>query len=1359
MSGNVLGGSVDLDIHGTPSLKGPVAYTVTKARLDNLSMSNGDTQFTGNLSGHLEGPSLGEVSGQLGVTSSAAMVNGHVLAPIRFDADVDNGKAVIQLVSGIWQSRVEALGWVRPFDSRPAFAVEGFFDGMDVSPIVQAVQRSTLDGHFNASGNGRDMMAVLELTPSTVNNLAIENAAVTLAAEDQQASTTLTMNSDQGVINIRGDVVLGDTVRFTLEEASWSELDVAALLGLDIKGRSTGRAAFSGLVEGDVVSGQGALFVWDSQVGPAAVEQLESTVVLGSNRLSTAFSSRVARSEVEGSIDASWSEASNPTWRVEARFNGVDASTLGSQIRTDLTGDLVATGYDNEPRQVDLVIADSRINEQPLDSAWIAVSYNDGAWPIAAGIDWRGGQVRLNGEASQESVMARELSFAGLDLGAVLGSDGLETRLNGTVSGLGVSLGDTMQAAGILNLSASSVNEQAIDTAYADIQYSGGSAQASANVDLGSGSIRLDTLRFLTAEGAPDWSLQASAQDADLSGLGLPPGKLNGKLDIAGTGIESNDLAVHLGHVELDGSVLGDWEISKLRSDVSWEDGVLTVDTLDTRSNALRLNGSGGIVLSGTQEAVFAAGGALLDAGPLASLTGIGELSSGHQSGDTLWLNARSNADGVFLAGRVVQTGGTFDDLRWLDLDADVSGRWVRGAPPAGRLSAAVSRLSVPGVSAQSTFLDLALQDDTLAFAGSVNIDSRRSARLRGFADLQQKKVLAERVSLDLDQDRWHLDQETTVSFAEGVRFRNLLLTADDQEIALDGILNFGGQQTLGLTVYDFRLGSVADLLGYDGIDGVLNGSVRLRGPAEAPEIRGSLDLVLESLGTMTGSANYAEGQVQVDASLADLKAGTLELAGTVPADLRLRRDSTVVGSQEMRLAAEADDFGVHWIAPWLDEEVIGSVGGTLTGSIGIAGTPDTPDLSGAAAYSEGEIHLPMLGISVTDIEADIRLEGDTAFVTHVGATSGGTLTGTGTIGIEALALGEMALNATLDRFLAADNRESSSHVTGDIEVRGTLSAPEVTGTVRLTATDIHPTQAGSEAALGLVAFTEADLQMLERHFNIRATEADTATFDLYEALSMNVDVIIGDDVWLRARQNPEMHVLLTGVVGLTKEPYQEPQIQGTVQAVPVRSYIRQFGRRFDIQTGRVTFVGPATDPLLDFRASYEVTQRGGGQDAVTIIMDVEGSLHGSDGLELELSSEPISLDQADIISYIATGRPAADAFQLAGTGTLQVGGDLARQQLAQLIAAAAGAGLGLDVVEIQMEGSRGATITAGKYVSRRLFASVSLPLSASEDSGAADSRSNRELTIEYSIFAWLLARLRSNPSTMGVSLLYQYVY
>ena len=121
----------------------------------------------------------------------------------------------------------------------------------------------------------------------------------------------------------------------------------------------------------------------------------------------------------------------------------------------------------------------------------------------------------------------------------------------------------------------------------------------------------------------------------------------------------------------------------------------------------------------------------------------------------------------------------------------------------------------------------------------------------------------------------------------------------------------------------------------------------------------------------------------------------------------------------------------------------------------------------------------------------------------------------------------------------------------------------------------------------------------------------------------------------------------------------------------------------------------------------------------------------------------------------MATGRPAADAFQLGGGSALQSGGDLALRQLSSLVAGAAGAGLGLDVVQIDTEAAGGVTVTAGKYVSRKLFASVKWPITKESTTTSTTIESNKELVIEYTLYPWLLARMRGDAGAVGLSLLY----
>ncbi len=125
------------------------------------------------------------------------------------------------------------------------------------------------------------------------------------------------------------------------------------------------------------------------------------------------------------------------------------------------------------------------------------------------------------------------------------------------------------------------------------------------------------------------------------------------------------------------------------------------------------------------------------------------------------------------------------------------------------------------------------------------------------------------------------------------------------------------------------------------------------------------------------------------------------------------------------------------------------------------------------------------------------------------------------------------------------------------------------------------------------------------------------------------------------------------------------------------------------------------------------------------------------------------------MISYIATGRPAGEAFQgIGSTGT-----DLVLSQITSLVASTAGAELGLDVVEIEQDATRGTTVTAGKYLSHRFFATVSWPISISSDEGTSTNTTAQYVTIEYELFNCLLLRMISDGSTVEFNLLYEYTY
>ncbi|MDH3225379.1 MAG: translocation/assembly module TamB, partial [Gemmatimonadota bacterium] len=175
-------------------------------------------------------------------------------------------------------------------------------------------------------------------------------------------------------------------------------------------------------------------------------------------------------------------------------------------------------------------------------------------------------------------------------------------------------------------------------------------------------------------------------------------------------------------------------------------------------------------------------------------------------------------------------------------------------------------------------------------------------------------------------------------------------------------------------------------------------------------------------------------------------------------------------------------------------------------------------------------------------------------------------------------------------------------------------------------------------------------------------------------------------------------------------------------------------------------FQGPPLQPQVRLSASYDIPSRDNpGGSEVVIRLDVEGR---PDSLRLILSSTP-SMDNADIVSYIATGRPAAQSLSgSGGTPTVsEVGVELAAGRLTSAVEGLAADAIGLDVVEIRREGPRDAVFVAGRYVSPRLYIGFQQPVSFGSEGGSVQQSLGQRVEIEYEAFRWLLLNLEGGRS------------
>ncbi|MDX1547126.1 MAG: translocation/assembly module TamB [Rhodothermales bacterium] len=1392
-----------LDLDATFALGEGVAYQLDGRVQDldpNFFLADdfAPTRLSGTVRADLRGDSLEVLDGTARLRLTDARYGEYALDGAVASATFRNGTASLDLETALRGARFDVDGTVRPFAAVPTYDLRGQVSSLDLGRFTEGgTQSSDITGTFRLEGRGfapdeARATATVQLAPSRINRYTIQDGRLTATLADGDLRFDTALELPEGAVAARGTADLGtETLTYRIDEGSFRNLDLAALTGDTTRSSLTGTFSLRGSGTDpatDLRLDDLRLTLDDSYYGTYDVNDATLTGRLRGGRLDFDLAADLEGGDVDVAGTARPFDGVPTYTLTRGTFADVDIGELtGDPTRqSDLTGRILrldGRGFDPRTAQIDaeLELSESSYNRQQIDAARLTASLRQGLLDLDATLETPEGQTRL---AGQLDLTGDDLTFAlaegtltGLNLGALLGIDGLDTALSGTVDAFDVRGTDpeTMRLLLDMDLSRSRINRATVEAGSLFVSLDDGFARLATVLTLEEGSAVVSGSGALFAE-RPTYEALGRLTNVDvaaLAGLDTTRARLTGAFGLQGEGFDPETMRLDA-RVDLAESVYDSVRVDTLATRFTLAGGVLALDTLAVASNVARVRAGGPIALfDSTAASDFRLRADLRDPGPLRGFIGADVFSLG---GGEVTAHVHGPPGSLLFDGAVSLRSLIYNDVRLAGLEGSTSGRFRPGLEPElFEVRAEMGYFSLPALTVQDTDFEAVYQNDEVRFSLGLEVDTRRDARLSGRIDLrpESQRFVVEALDLRFDDDRWELLQEASVTYGDAYRVSGLLLYSDDQQVAVDGVIDLDGEQSLVLTIENFRIGAVADLLEFRGLDGTLDGSLVLTGPAVAPNLEGTLafDVISfeQAVGDLDLAVRYDSLRLHTEALLTHVDGSTLALDGFVPLDLRLRepeapgqgavqvRQAGTVGSEEVNLELTADRFNIGWIEPFLDPETVREVEGRLTGGVTVTGTFDRPLLAGEAMLGDARLALPALGVEYTDVRAEAVLADNQVQLAHLELHTGddGSLIGHGTIDLAQLTLGQFDLEASADEFRAIDTREYRIVTDADLRLRGTTEAPVVTGTAELLSADIYLTETTAASQFGPVQLTEADVQMLENNFGLRLSEADTSTFDLYEAMTLDLDVQMERDVWLRSRKNPDMNIQFTGELDLTKAPYAEERIFGTIEVIPERSYLQEFGRRFNLESGTLTFNGPATNPYLDLAARYDVRSRGSQGTEIAITLGVEGRL---DDLDLELTSNPPT-DQTNIVSYLATGRPADKAFRLGGT--LDVGTDLALSQLTNVIENAAGSELGLDVIEIRQEGLQGATITAGKYLSRKFYASVSWPINFSESATEAGtpSSSGREFTVEYELFYWLLARLTSDGTTVRVNLLYEYAY
>ncbi|MXW33489.1 MAG: hypothetical protein F4100_10175 [Rhodothermaceae bacterium] len=1339
-------------------VRGSIQVGTPSVHLDTLGFENFNLKYlfadlagelTGSLRGHVDGVSWDSLNGKIDGNLGTGVLAGVPIESASMSGDMEEGIMQVQLDSRLALGSLGLAGTVHP--SSGSGQLTGQFRDLNTQ-VLDPQHKSALSGNFTVAWKD-SLEGYMELLSGQLGTLGVTCGELRLYSGDE-------------ILQLAG-ILRGDSTRIALE-ASRQESGLTGRLEVDaldvgaLMNRQNMRSQISLTVESttnwppDSITVQ--IEVQPSSWNQIPVTQAHAELLLWGQDLDVR--GRIAFPSGNVILGGSaYFGASSPEWVLErGQIEGLDLRDLGIGIETELNAQLQLSGRGLQNASGQLHVVPSRMNHETISDGVISLEMSDqeaiidSRFTIGSG----GFQARANVDpfAAQPTVNLSRGAFQQVDVGALAGLDSFSTLLTGRVDSL--QWGEGGYAA--LSLDSSAVNALEITDAQLHVKAHGDSVVASGAATLDQGYVRMEQVRF-----GLDRELRArgSLRNLSLRDLGFADIQLSGSLDVDMKGTPPRTMTIHHAQVEADSTRIGDVQFDRFRVAGTMEDGALQLNEFDLSSNAGRLRAQGSVSLFEESSDSLRFDGAITNPALLSAWTGAQPVAGGGT--DTLWGELAYRDESLRWAA-----GVTTDPLTWRTMRLFQASGYAEGTlddlkPRLSRAEVVLERLSIPTVSARRTWLRLEEQQGKIQYEARMEVDDRRSLRVEGEADLAARQGTLRQLDLYLDEAEWHLGVPTEILADDGIRVRYFVLGSQDQEITLDGILNPDGEQRLGLNLYNVQLAPFTDILGLPGLGGIANADLFFHGPATAPQLTGSVNLMVESeneqVGSVAARIDYQENGLDIEAGFVHVDESTLSVSGLLPLDLRLKKGDEV-SFPDASLTLQADKFNLAWVSPFLAQDEISNLRGKLTADIGITGSLSLPNLGGELNLTEGYVRLPQLGISPSEVQLDAVLRRDTIYVKNLYASSGrGTAEGRGHVTLEASNRGGVDLAMNLEDFRVVNTAPYVADVSGSVALGRTVRSPDLTGHIEMTSAVIRPQDVPVTLEGGMINFSETDLQMLEQYFNIRASAWDTTTYSLVDALAMDLSVGIPGTVRLHSLQNPEMTVLLSGSVALSKEPYAEQELHGTVSIVPELSYLRQFGRRFDIRQGRVTFAGAATNPFFDLQAALDIPSRSGQDTPVTILLDASGRLQEPESLALELRSEPVQLDRADMISYMATGRPAADAFQLRGGGALQSGSDLALQQLSSLIAGAAGAGLGLDVVQINPETGGKVTLTAGKYVSRKLFASVKWPITEEPSTSNSSVENNRELVVEYALYPWLVARMRGEAGAMGLSLLYQYTW
>jgi TamB, inner membrane protein subunit of TAM complex len=583
-------------------------------------------------------------------------------------------------------------------------------------------------------------------------------------------------------------------------------------------------------------------------------------------------------------------------------------------------------------------------------------------------------------------------------------------------------------------------------------------------------------------------------------------------------------------------------------------------------------------------------------------------------------------------------------------------------------------------------------------------------------------------MTLRFPTERWNLGGPATVSWdPDGLTFRDVRLIrpgTDGFRMSAEGRLPFRGAADFDVSVQRLELARVAHLFQLpDRLEGVVDLELQMRGTAQEPELEGTAsaevfrfrDFAIDKL---RSDFTYAGRRLSGSAQVRQNDREILALDGTIPADLAFGPVEDRFPDEAVDLDIRADSLPVALLmAPF---PAYDNVHGSISGAVSLGGTLEGLAPDGEVRLSNAGAYLESVGVRHQGIEGVVTLHPDGTLGVQGSVHARGSADVTGTITLSPASNPSLDLRVFLRDFQALERRDVEARLSGTVDIRGAYRSPVVSGDLDVREGVLFVEEfirSASVLDLGFFA-SDSTSSILDPDFLDAPSIIGGESPFLRNVVMRDLTLRFTNNAWV---QSADMRVEMGGQLDVFYDrAQQEITLLGTLNAL--RGTYRARGRGFNVEQGTLRFFGtPGINPELDIQTTSRI--RTAGRDALNVTANVTGTLIRP---RVTLTSDQAGLSEADLIAFMAFGRPAygltsGQSQVLGAAGSLLVGQGVT---LGNSVLGSAASELGLAYLSITQQdlggvgdtrSLRGALVLeTGRYLAEDFFVTLLLrPLSS----------------------------------------------